>query len=99
MEFSNYAKHNGYVNSLNRNNRNQNSSIPFDPDDDVFPTKDTNTSKSKSIQPETNSALIESKICFLDFYWIVLCYLCVRKEAKGNFFVIQVLMINHQILF
>lgn len=50
VEISNYAKHNGYVNSLNRNNRNQNASIPFDPDDDVFPTKDTNSSKSSEIK-------------------------------------------------
>lgn len=60
VELSNYAKHNGYVNSLNRNNRNQNSSIPFDPDEDVFPTKDTNSSKSKTIQSE-NKSISENK--------------------------------------
>ncbi|XP_035221586.1 protein outspread-like isoform X2 [Stegodyphus dumicola] len=51
VEISNYSKHNGYVNSLNRNNRNQNSSVHFDPDDDVFPTKDTSTcSKVKHLE-------------------------------------------------
>nr|XP_042909359.1 protein outspread-like [Parasteatoda tepidariorum] len=40
---NNYTKHNGYVNSLNRSNLKQNSSIVFDPEEDVYPTKDTNS--------------------------------------------------------
>ncbi|GIZ00752.1 hypothetical protein CEXT_399662 [Caerostris extrusa] len=44
VDISNYSKQNGYVNSLNRNNLKQSAGVAFDPDDDVYPTKDTNSS-------------------------------------------------------
>ncbi|GIY86792.1 hypothetical protein CDAR_558701 [Caerostris darwini] len=44
VDISNYTKQNGYVNSLNRNNLKQSAGVAFDPDDDVYPTKDTNSS-------------------------------------------------------
>lgn len=75
VEISGYSKHNGYVNSLNRNNRNQGSTIPFDPDDDVFPTKDTNTSsKSKPTQSENKSST-EGTVDFS-----VPFFICIEKE-------------------
>ncbi|PRD26055.1 UNVERIFIED_CONTAM: osp [Trichonephila clavipes] len=44
VDISNYSKQNGYVNSLTRNNLKQSAGVAFDPDDDVYPTKDTNSS-------------------------------------------------------
>ncbi|GBL97192.1 Protein outspread [Araneus ventricosus] len=82
LDITNYTKQNGYVHSLNRNK--QSAGVAFDPDDDVYPTKDTNSSPSvKNVQ---KSLVCEEKKKLENSYPVQNESNCLRNNAleKNN---------------